>query len=132
MTKEPRRYCRVLYNDRMTGEKMQVAEFEECAQSNDTFKQLLARDNPDWEILDMVRGLVRPEPKPAPVPEGIEALVAQDIAARQALGIAKYGTTVGDSLLPMEAWLQHAYEESLDLPVYLKRALMQLQEQKKQ
>ncbi len=50
-------------------------------------------------------------------PTGIEARVCADIAARQRLGIAKYGCTVAESKDDM---LQHAYEEALDLAVYLK------------
>ena len=50
-------------------------------------------------------------------PTGIEQLVCADIAARQQLGIRKYGRTVAESTDDM---LQHAYEESLDLCVYLK------------
>jgi len=50
-------------------------------------------------------------------PTGIEARVCEDIAARQRLGIAKYGRTVEQSPDDM---LSHAYEEALDLAVYLK------------
>jgi hypothetical protein len=50
-------------------------------------------------------------------PTGIEAIVCNDIAARQQLGIKKYGKTVAQSTDDM---LQHAYEECLDLCVYLK------------
>jgi hypothetical protein len=50
-------------------------------------------------------------------PTGIEQLVCNDITARQQLGILKYGRTVAESSDDM---LQHAYEESLDLCVYLK------------
>lgn len=60
-------------------------------------------------------------------PTGTEARVCQDIAARQAKGIAKYGTTVEDNPLGLLQWLQHAYEETLDQAVYLKRAIEQLQ-----
>ena len=48
---------------------------------------------------------------------GIEKLVCADIAARQQIGILKYGRTVADSPDDM---LIHAYEEALDLAVYLK------------
>lgn len=54
---------------------------------------------------------------------GIEAQVCQDIAARQALGTAKYGTTVADNPLTHRQWMQHAYEEALDMAIYLKRAM---------
>jgi hypothetical protein len=56
----------------------------------------------------------------------IEDEVANDIAARQRKGIAKYGTTVADNPLCFRAWLQHGYEEALDLAIYLKRALREL------
>lgn len=61
-----------------------------------------------------------------PNPSGTEAQVCADIAARQQKGIAKYGTTVADNPLSIVQWLQHAYEESLDLPIYLKRAITAL------
>jgi len=56
-------------------------------------------------------------------PSGIEALVCDDIAKRQQVGITKYGTTVADNPLTHQQWLQHAYEEALDLAIYLKRAM---------
>lgn len=52
---------------------------------------------------------------------GIEALVCQDIADRQRIGMQKYGTTVEKNKLTVSQWARHAYEEALDLPVYLKR-----------
>jgi hypothetical protein len=58
---------------------------------------------------------------------GIEALVCDDIAKRQQVGIAKYGTTVAENMLSHTEWLQHAYEECLDMAVYLKRAMAELQ-----
>lgn len=57
---------------------------------------------------------------------GIEARVIEDIAKRQALGVAKYGTTVADNPLTLRAWLQHALEESLDMAIYLKRAIAEI------
>jgi hypothetical protein len=59
-------------------------------------------------------------------PSGIEAQVCEDIARRQQLGIAKYGTTVSDNPLELLAWLQHAYEESLDFSIYLKRTIEEI------
>jgi len=55
-----------------------------------------------------------------PSPTGIEAMVCADIARRQQFGIKKYGRTVAESTDDM---LQHAYEEALDLAVYLKAEL---------
>jgi len=57
----------------------------------------------------------------------IEQQVAEDIAVRSAKGLKKYGFTVADNPLPLKEWLQHAYEESLDLPIYLKRAIRELE-----
>ena len=54
---------------------------------------------------------------------GIEAEVCADIAARQRRGIAKYGVTVEENPLSEEDWTRHAYEEALDLAVYLKKLM---------
>jgi hypothetical protein len=51
---------------------------------------------------------------------GIEAMVCEDIARRQGLGIEKYGTTLADNPAGRIERLQHAYEEALDLACYLK------------
>lgn len=58
--------------------------------------------------------------------EGTEARVCEDIAKRQQLGIAKYGQTVANNPLELRAWLQHAYEETLDKAVYLRRAIEEM------
>jgi hypothetical protein len=60
---------------------------------------------------------VRDEPAKDKPATGVEARVCADIAARQRVGIAKYGVTVEQSPDDM---LRHAYEEALDLSVYLK------------
>ena len=57
---------------------------------------------------------------------GIEANVCLDIGSRQEMGIAKYGTTVADNPLSLRQWLQHAYEEALDLSVYLRRCIEEI------
>ncbi len=57
---------------------------------------------------------------------GIEALVCDDIARRQAMGIAKYGKSVQDNPLPLRAWLAHALEENLDAAIYLRRAMQEI------
>jgi hypothetical protein len=62
-------------------------------------------------------------------PTGTEARVCELIAKRQALGIAKYGTTVAENPLALREWLQHALEEALDLSVYLMRSLEELDKQ---
>ena len=63
------------------------------------------------------------------LPTGIEADLCAEIAARQAKGIQKYGTTVADNPLALREWLQHALEEALDQAVYLKRAIAEIDAQ---
>lgn len=65
-----------------------------------------------------------------PKPTGIEKMVCEDIARRQAHGIAKYGTTVADNPLSLQQWLQHQYEELLDAAVYCRRAIEELKAQR--
>lgn len=62
----------------------------------------------------------------APIATGIEGLVCEEIALRQQLGINKYGTTVADNQLSLREWLQHAYEESMDLSIYLRRCIAEI------
>lgn len=61
------------------------------------------------------------------MPTGTEAKVCEDIAKRQQLGIAKYGTTVAANPLSHKEWLQHAYEEALDMAIYLRRAIEEIE-----
>ena len=58
--------------------------------------------------------------------DGVEAEVCADIARRQAFGKNKYGTTVAENPLSLRAWLVHAYEEALDLSVYLRRCIEEI------
>lgn len=60
-------------------------------------------------------------------PSGIEAAVCNDITERQQKGIAKYGVTVAENPLSLRDWLQHAYEETLDKAIYLKRAIAEME-----
>ena len=55
----------------------------------------------------------------------IDSVIA-DILEREKRGVAEYKTTMDREDLTREQWLQHAYEEVLDLAIYLKK----LQEQK--
>ena len=47
--------------------------------------------------------------------------VITDLKAREAKGIDTYGTTLDRTDLTRSEWLQHAYEEALDLALYLKK-----------
>lgn len=63
-------------------------------------------------------------------PSGTEALVCEEIAKRQAHGLAKYGVTVEDNPLKLEDWVRHAFEEALDMAVYLRRILQKIESDK--
>lgn len=62
----------------------------------------------------------------APQATGTEARVCADIANRQAMGTAKYGTTVEGNPANLREWLNHQYEELLDAAIYARRAIEQL------
>lgn len=62
-------------------------------------------------------------PDDLPEPTGVELRVCQDIARRQHRGIEKYGHTVESNPLLGVQWLQHAYEESLDFAIYLRKCI---------
>ena len=86
--------------------------------------------------------VAKPEPQhkpatkavtPAPaVATGTEAKVCADITKRQQFGLSKYGVSVQDNPLSLRQWLQHAYEETLDKAVYLRRAIEELDKAGKQ
>jgi hypothetical protein len=50
--------------------------------------------------------------------------VISDINARELKGIETYGTTMDRNDLTQDQWLQHAYEESLDFCIYLKKLII--------
>jgi hypothetical protein len=53
----------------------------------------------------------------------IVAAVRADLLARSERGQAKYGTTLARTDLTRAEWLRHAYEEALDLALYLRRLM---------
>lgn len=48
----------------------------------------------------------------------------KDLQAREVRGLKEYGTTLDRTDLSQDEWLQHAYEEALDLALYLKKLLI--------
>lgn len=50
--------------------------------------------------------------------------VINDIQKRELKGIETYGTTMDRDDLTQDQWLQHAYEESLDFCIYLKKLII--------
>jgi hypothetical protein len=56
-------------------------------------------------------------------PSDVLQSVINDLNARERRGIVSYGTTVDRKDLTETQWMQHAYEEALDLAVYLKKII---------
>ena len=52
----------------------------------------------------------------------LEAVIS-DLKSREEKGVQTYGGTVDEANLSREQWLQHAYEEALDLCIYLKKLM---------
>jgi len=49
--------------------------------------------------------------------------IIDDLLAREDKGLKEYGTTMDRTDLTELQWLQHAYEEALDLSIYLKKLI---------
>ena len=49
--------------------------------------------------------------------------IIDDLLFREEKGKMEYGTTMDRKDLTEEQWLQHAYEEALDLAIYLKKII---------
>lgn len=49
--------------------------------------------------------------------------IIDDLLAREDKGLKEYGTTMDRTDLNEIDWLQHAYEEALDLSIYLKKLI---------
>ncbi len=56
--------------------------------------------------------------------------VREDLQQRSEVGIEKYGTTLDRKDVDLKGWLNHAYEETLDKALYLKRAIRELEEKR--
>lgn len=63
--------------------------------------------------------------------EDTETKVCADIRHRQELGLTKYGVAVANNKLELKEWMQHAYTEALDLAIYLKRAMDEIDRETK-
>ena len=57
------------------------------------------------------------------ITDSIVEKVRSDLLTRSQRGISKYGTTLDRKDLTRKEWLQHAYEEALDLANYLKKLI---------
>ena len=49
--------------------------------------------------------------------------IIDDLLEREDKGLKEYGTTMDRTDLSAQDWLQHAYEEALDLAIYLKKII---------
>jgi len=88
----------------------------------ESYDAIRAAGGAAWDNLDVEQELAAMRGQP----QGIEALVCDDITERQALGINKYGKTVAENPLCLLEWLEHAYQECLDQAVYLRRAMREI------
>lgn len=59
--------------------------------------------------------------------DSVVEAVREDLLRRSQLGIAKYGTLLTREDIDLKGWLQHAYEENLDMANYLKRTIIELE-----
>ena len=58
------------------------------------------------------------------------ASVIAELEARELKGMETYGTTLDRQDLTRSEWLQHAYEEALDLALYLKKLKIEEDDQR--
>jgi hypothetical protein len=58
-------------------------------------------------------------------PKQVYAQVMLDLRSREKMGIEKYGVSVDKAKLDAIQWMQHAYEESLDHAIYMKKLILQ-------
>lgn len=49
--------------------------------------------------------------------------IIDDLLEREEKGLKEYGTTMDRTDLTEAEWIQHAYEEALDLSIYLKKII---------
>jgi hypothetical protein len=56
-------------------------------------------------------------------PSTILQVVIAELKVREERGLHKYGTTMDRKDLTEKEWLQHAYEEALDLAMYLRKLI---------
>jgi hypothetical protein len=56
----------------------------------------------------------------------VEAVRA-DLLERSKRGIDKYNTTLERTDIDLKGWLQHSYEECLDMANYLKRCIIEIE-----
>lgn len=58
--------------------------------------------------------------------DSIVEAVREDLLNRSRVGLKKYGVALDRTDLSLRDWLQHSYEECLDMANYLKRSIIEL------
>lgn len=58
-------------------------------------------------------------------PKQVYPQVMIDLRNREKMGIEKYGVSVDKAELNAIQWMQHAYEESLDHAIYMKKLILE-------
>ena len=65
--------------------------------------------------------------QPKLLKDSIVEEVRSDLKQRSEVGIKKYGVTLDRKDLTQKEWLEHSYQECLDMALYLKRAIKELE-----
>jgi hypothetical protein len=82
-------------------------------------------DENNYPLFDGVYNL-----KPKPMSKVLDKVIS-DLEDREILGINKYGTTCDRADYELVDWLQEAYEEAMDLSMYLQSAIQRLKSEDK-
>jgi hypothetical protein len=97
-----------------------------CATCPDHLQPLCLQHSFKRDALDGMTPIVTRLEHDSMQTDSVVEAVRADLLQRSKAGLIKYGTTLDRVDLDLRAWLQHAYEETLDLANYLKRATMEL------
>lgn len=99
---------------------------------NDDFKRFIYTNEKGFTCFGVTEGAFNQHPNTETtledlykeeVSDTVTDEVIQDIKARREAGLKKYGTTLDRTDLTQKEWIQHAYEEALDLACYLKKIM---------
>lgn len=113
-SQKPKTFCANYNRDSEEQEKMTKEKWNDMS----TSEQIV------WETLN------NPSFKNQICLDTVVELVRQDLLIRSNTGIKKYNTTLSRKDLKLKDWLNHLYEETLDSANYIKRTLIELENDK--
>lgn len=91
-----------------------------CAFQVSSEEELMAKV---CQVLDKRSKAATPQPAPSPGQQDVATFVLQDIEARIELGVRRYGTRLQTHNGRDALW--DAYQEALDLVMYLRQAILE-------